>query len=68
MARKDPGSKIEFDSPATIAELIEALEDLRARYGNDARIRVAGFLTDMSVFDGALIKTLTVDLGSLVTP
>jgi hypothetical protein len=32
-------NKIEFDSPATVAELIEALEDLRAAVGSDAIVR-----------------------------
>jgi hypothetical protein len=37
-------NKIEFDEPATIGELIEALEDLRAAVGNDAQPRVTGFI------------------------
>jgi hypothetical protein len=43
MPRKT-STKIEFDGPATIAELIEALEDLRAQVGPKATPRVAGFI------------------------
>jgi hypothetical protein len=36
--------QISFDSPATVAELIEALQDLRAQVGNDALVRMTGFI------------------------
>lgn len=43
MGRKE-STLIEFDSPATVAERIEALEDLRAKVGPDAVVRVVGFV------------------------
>ncbi|RSD26363.1 hypothetical protein [Amycolatopsis eburnea] len=53
-------AKIEFSEPATVAELIEALEDLRAKAGPDATPRVAGFLE----FDlnGPRVRAISVDL------
>jgi len=42
MARKP--TAIEFSEPATIAEMIEALEDLRARYGPDAQVRTRNYI------------------------
>lgn len=38
MAIKTP--KIEFDPVMTVADMIEAGEDLRARFGPDAEVRV----------------------------
>jgi hypothetical protein len=62
MARKDSANKIEFDSPATTSELIEALEDLRSRFGNDAPVRFVGFVGGMHILKGSYIKTITVDM------
>lgn len=42
MAIKDTTAKIEFDPYATLADLAEAVEDLRARFGNDAHVRALG--------------------------
>lgn len=44
MGRKPANTKVEFDAPATVAELIDALEDLRASVGSDALVRVTGFI------------------------
>jgi hypothetical protein len=38
MAIKTP--KIEFEDVMTVADMIEAAEDLRARFGPDAQVRV----------------------------
>jgi hypothetical protein len=57
MARKNPGSKIEFDSPATVAELLDALEDLRARIGPNALVRVTGFIEIHG--DGPHVKAIS---------
>lgn len=56
-------AKIEFDGPATIAELIEALEELRAKAGPDATPRVQGCIE----FDlrGPRVAAISVDLTSL---
>jgi hypothetical protein len=35
---------IRFDQPATVADLLEALEDLRAQVGPDAVVRVTGVI------------------------
>lgn len=51
--------KIEFDDPATINELIEGLEDLRAHYGNDAVVRVT-VVPEISM-KGVRVKAVTAD-------
>lgn len=58
-------AEIEFDAPATIAELIEALEDLRAKAGPDATPRVLGCLE----FDlrGPRVRAISVDLPTTTT-
>lgn len=62
MARIDQTTaKIEFDSPATIAELIEALEDLRAKAGPDATPRVVGCI-EFDLINGPRVRAISVDL------
>lgn len=58
MGRKE-ATLIEFDSPATVAELIEALEDLRARVGPDAVVRTRGFVEFNS--RGPRVKAISAD-------
>lgn len=60
MARRDTSLKIEFDSPATVGEMIEALEDLRSRVGDKALVRIVGSLTGWSAA-GSLITAVLVD-------
>lgn len=52
-------SKIEFEGLATIADMIEACEDLRARFGPDAEVRV----TCKSEFNtqGMRVKAVTAE-------
>lgn len=57
MARVDPKHKIEFDQPATIAELIEALEDLRDQVGPGWLVRSTGFIELHK--DGPHVRTIT---------
>jgi hypothetical protein len=62
MPRRDQTiAKIEFDGPATIAELIEALEDLRAKAGPDATPHVLGCL-EFDLQRGPRVQALSVDL------
>lgn len=64
MARKTSKiHKIEFDEPATIAELIEALEDLRASHGPNAVPRVAGFLEFNA--NGPHVKAVSATAGDV---
>lgn len=51
--------KIEFEGLATVGEMIEALEDLRARVGPDAEVRV----TPKSEFSskGMRVKAVTAE-------
>jgi hypothetical protein len=49
---------ITFDAPATVAEMIEALEDLRAQYGPEARVRVTGFMKGNDLLKGPHVKTV----------
>lgn len=65
MARVDPTQQIEFSSPAKIDELIEALEDLRAQFGNDADVRVACFAGGMSIKRGGYVRKVTADREAL---
>ncbi|WP_410676683.1 hypothetical protein [Amycolatopsis sp. cmx-4-68] len=62
MPRRDQTiAKIEFDGPATIAELIEALEDLRAKAGPDATPHVSGCL-EIDLARGPRVAAICVDL------
>jgi hypothetical protein len=61
MSRKTDNTKIEFSSPATIGELIEALEDLRSRFPANTPIRALTFLGGMRLLDGSFIRTLIAD-------
>ena len=54
-------AKIEFDGPATIAELIDALEDLRAKAGPDATPRVQGYI-EIDLLRGPRVRAISVDL------
>lgn len=60
MARKRT-PKIEFSSPATVAELIEAAEDLRAAAGPDALVRTVADISGGLSFKGYHISAITVD-------
>ena len=60
MARKKI-SKVEFDGPATIGDLIEALEELRDEHGTDAVPRFTG-LIEFSVH-GQRVAALSVAPG-----
>lgn len=53
-------NKISFDGPATIAELIEALEDLRAQHGNGATPRFEANVTGGLSFKGYYVSSITV--------
>lgn len=44
MARKAKIQAIEFDSPATVDEMISALTELREQVGGDATVHVVGWM------------------------
>lgn len=50
-------TRIEFDTPATVGELIEALEDLRARFGADAIVRTTNYVEFNTA--GTRVKSVT---------
>jgi hypothetical protein len=57
---------IQFDQPATIAETIEALEELRIMLGPEALVRVTGFV-EFNVA-GVHLKAITAHHPDGTTP